>query len=310
MGLAAIVAAACTHADDDGGDTDTDVEALCPEPGGVTTVAAGVGNTEGVTIAPDGTAYVVVREAGHSPGLHRLEHDGTTTPLASFTSGIGAVWWKGAVWVGRPGDAGGELLEITPDGDVTTHAVDAPPAPNFLTPTPWGTLLVADDGVDVIEEVDPSTGDVATWAEVPSPNGMAFSPDGATLWVASTFRQPALWSIPVAGGAAGEPARVVDLAGAPPPDGVAVGVDGAVYVALNAALGGRILRWKDGVADDVPLASDVASPASLAFGRGSWDACAVLVTELFGQDVVQVDLGVTGFFPSWEEGPVDDATAR
>lgn len=267
-------------------------------PGTLTVVAADVGNTEGVAIAPDGTAYVVQRKLG----LLRLDHDGTTTQLARFDKGIGATWWKGAVWVAQPtiDEQAGALLEITPAGEVTRHEVTDPPAPNFLAPTPWGTLLVADDTVDTLYEWDPASGATSAWADVPSPNGTAFSPDDGTVWVASTFRQPGLWAIPVSGHVAGTPAQVVSFGNGTAPDGLAVARDGSVLVALNVA--GTIAVVKDGALVDTLVPEPFAlTPASLAFGRGGWDPRSVLTTELLGQDVVSIAVGMSGHFPAWAD---------
>ncbi len=164
--------------------------------------------------------------------------------------------------------------------------------PQGVVTTPWGTILVSDDHPNdgKIFEVT-WDGEVSTWSdEVPSPNGMVFSLDGNTLYVATTFTEPGLWRIPVSDGAAGTPERwvaYVDEA----PDGVAIDSEGNVYVALNTA--GQIAKV-DPEGNDEILATGLTAPASIAFGQGDFDPCSLYATSLFTKNLSRVGAGVPG----------------
>ena len=90
--------------------------------------------------------------------------------------------------------------------------------------------------------------------------------------------------------------EILQLGQASTPDGIAVDVDGMVYVAAN--IPGQIWRV-DGAADSLQrgelVAEGVASVASLAFGNGpGFDPCSLYVTQLFGSQVIRVGVGVPG----------------
>ncbi len=289
----AAFAAACSAGSGPNGDTDGDTDHLptCGAPGVVTQLTDGLtGGTEGLAITEDGTLYAV-----NDQQLLRVAADGTKTPVAETPGGVGAAWWNGDIWVASWKDADGNdegsLLQITADGVVTHHPTPDIAKPNFLAPTPWGTLLVSDDFDTKIFEVDASAA-VTTWAtDVPSPNGMGFSPDGSQLYVVSTFvPDPPLSSIAVTDGAAGERTVVHTFESGSAPDGLVVAKDGAVLVAVNVA--GRIDVWQDGHVGTI--ASGLEFPASLVFGRGEFDGCSVIATSLFGETMSVVTAGHEG----------------
>jgi len=252
--------------------------------------------TEGVTLTDDGVVYVTARET-----LEIIEPDGTVVYVQDLPSNIGLTWWDGAVWGTSNKDAEGAtehaLVAHTPGGASTRHVLDTDLSLNFIAPTPWGTLLVADPGSDGVYEWVRGEDTLTLWeADLASPNGMAFSPDGLTLYVAHTFRDAGLSAVAIDGEASGGVSRLFDVPATDAPDGIAVAEDGSVWVTMNT--GKRLDVWRDGerstVSDAVPFA------ASIAFGRGAWDPCEAVVTSLFSGDVFAVQTGVRGFFPPWE----------
>lgn len=287
-----IFAAACSGGAPTDAPADTDSGTpVCGAPGVNTLLAEGLtGGTEGVAITGDGTLYVV-----NNDQLVQVEPDGTFTHLADTPGGVGAAWWQDAIWVASwkddQGEDAGSLLEITPEGVVTRHPTPDIAKPNFLTPTPWDTLLVSDDFDTRIFEIDASAA-VSIWAtDVPSPNGMGFSPDGSALYVVSTFvPKPPLSSIAVDGQAAGVRTVLHSFEDGSAPDGLVVAADGTVLVAVN--LRGRIDAWQDGRIDTI--ASGLEWPASLVFGRGAFDRCSVITTSLFGETLSLVTTGHEG----------------
>ena len=284
-----VVLVGCGPVADGVDDTDTDDPPTCGPPGEVTALATGLApGTEGVAFGPDGTLYVTAKDY-----VVTIAADGTVATLADTVGGlVGAAWWRDALWVAawldEAGDDAPALLEISAAGGVTRHDLATIDKPNFMVPTAWGTLLVADDFDTRIFELDASLVESVWASDVPSPNGMAFSPDGSTLYVASTFTDPGLSAIAVDGEAAG--AREVLAAMDGVPDGIAVTETGEVLVALNIA--GRIDVWSPEGVETV--ASGVDTVASLAFGRGDFDPCAVVATSLFGDALNLVQVGREG----------------
>jgi len=100
------------------------------------------------------------------------------------------------------------------------------------------------------------TGELSRVLDLAKPNGIALSPDGATLYVGSDT-QAKVWKLPVdAGGAVGAPALLIDGPTVPGgfkvPDGICIDDDGDLYVTNN---------------DDAVKAIVVFDPAGHSKGR-------------------------------------------
>ena len=244
--------------------------------------------------------------------------------LVSFPSGVVEVDGAGTVGVSTPLDhalgltpaVGGVLVadpgEFTFDGSgddghlryvslVPGYSADLAggmPNPNFVVATPWGEVLVSDDTGETLYAVDYSRGSgvVRVWLDgVPSPNGMAFSPDGSVLYVASTFvSDPPIWAIPVGTDATpGAPESIATLDTGVAPDGLAVDVNGGIWVAAN--LSGEIVHVDPADGSTTRLVHDLPTPASLAFGQGdAFDPCSIYATSLYGDTVSRIATGVQG----------------
>lgn len=293
-----LLLAACAPAADKADDTG--------DPGGApacwTDLAPGeaVAVAEGLTDGTEGVAFVDGRLfVSVDDGVVEIGPDGTTTPLATTGAALGLAPAEGGLLVADPGEFtldgsgdDGRVLFVGLDGSVTELATGLP-NPNFVATAPWGEVLVSDDTHDTLWAV--GKGGARVWVEgVTSPNGLGFSPEGDRLFAVSTFTsEPPLWVVPVdAGGAPGAPSAWVDLPAGSAPDGLAVDGDGGVLVALNLA--GELARV-DPDGGLTTLASDLPTPASLAFGEGAdWDPCSVYVTSLFGSEVWRVATGRTG----------------
>lgn len=268
-------------------------------PGTVSTVATGVGPSEGIAFL-DGELYV----SGGS-GLRHVGTDGVTTPIANVPSSIGMVAWNGALYIASQSDGSpsgfcaptnhGVIWRVTSSGEATIFARGFI-SPNFLVVTPWNTLLVSDDCYTnkTIFEVD-AEGNKSDWSDdVLSANGMGFDPAYGNLFVVNTFvRTPALYRIPIeADDAPGTATSVASFASGSTPDGLAVDSNGNVYVALNV-LGQVAKITPDGT--QTIFASGLTTPASFAFGDGpDYDACSMYVTSLTGDDISRIAVGVTG----------------
>lgn len=188
-------------------------------------------------------------------------------------------------------DADGRLLSIGWDGVVAVLA-EGMPNPNAIVAGPGDTLLVSDDTSRIYAVAD---GGFTTWLDtVPSPNGMAWSPDGTALYVVSTFvPDPPLWRVPLVDGVPGTPEVVTTFPTGAAPDGLAVDAEGGVWVALNVA--DEVVRVDPATGAQTARVTGITSPASLAFGAADgFDPCSLYVTELRGDHVWRLATGVEG----------------
>ncbi len=248
--------------------------------------------TEGLVFDANGTLYVSAQDNDGPDQLLEIALDGSNESVAEAESLLGLESESAGILAA--GIRTGNLLLIDPaDGSNVEVASDLG-EPNFVVNTPWGTTLVSDDRPDVgsILEVD-ADGNVSVWSdEVPTPNGMVFSLDGSTLYVAATFQEAGLWRVPVSGVTAGTAEKWVAYETSAP-DGVAIDSEGNVYVALNTA--GQIAKVDAG-GNSTTLADDLrgVGPASIAFGQGDFDPCSLYVTSLFTTQMYRIGAGVLG----------------
>lgn len=247
--------------------------------------------TEGITFDSSGNLFVSAIDVQTDDQLLSIDTSGSSTLVAEAPSILGLASDPDGILAA--GIDTGELLRIdTTDGSIEVIAQNLG-APNFVVTTPWDTILVSDDsaGEDSIDEVTPD-GQVSTWVQgVPTPNGMVFSLDQRTLYVATTFEETGLWRVPVSeDGRAGTPEKWVSFE-LTTPDGVAIDSEGNVYVALNFT--GQVAKV-DPEGNSSIFAEGVESAASLAFGQGDFDPCSIYVTSLFGTQLWRVGTGIPG----------------
>ncbi|KPK16776.1 MAG: hypothetical protein AMJ62_03990 [Myxococcales bacterium SG8_38] len=234
--------------------------------------------TEGIVFDAAGNLFVSAISTQTDDQLLSIALDGTPTLVTEATSILGLESHANGILAA--GFETGQLLLIDPaDGSIDVIAENLG-APNFVVTTPWGTILVSDDSrrQDSIDEVT-WDGQVSTWVQgVPTPNGMVFSLDQRTLYVATTLEEPGLWRVPVSeDGQAGTPTKWVAFE-LTTPDGVAIDSEGNVYVALNTT--GEIAKV-DSEGNVTTVAEGVDWVASLAFGQGELDPCSIYATSLF-----------------------------
>ena len=172
-------------------------------------------------------------------------------------------------------------------------------SPNFVAMAPDGSALISDD-VDTRVFRLTLEGELSeAITDVPSPNGMAYSPDGEHFYVASTFtpegqltRYDVVDGFPVEASAI----EILNLGPTSTPDGIAVDADDRVYVLAN--LPGQIWRVEGSATElqDGELFSEgLIAPASLAFGKGpDFDPCSVYVSSLTTDRITRVHVGVQG----------------
>lgn len=197
----------------------------------------------------------------------------------------------------------GIIWRISPDGDkheVATGIGD----PNFILVLENGSYLVSDDATADIYLVGDDGMPRLFSTAVNHPNGLALSADGNMLYVAQIFSNirpvvadNAIWAMPLVDGRPARDARVVVRAGPNAAvDGLAMDVEGRVYVAANNA--GELWRFDPNSGEMLLIADGMFGIASLAFGAGEFDQTSIYATTTFsagrGGKIWRISVGAKG----------------
>ena len=284
-------------ADDDTADDDVVYECWDDQTVGEAVIfAQGLDGSEGIAFNSAGELYIATDLT-----VARLYADGTWEDVADFIDPIGLAFADNDdLYVAEfgannlPGTDDGAVFKLSADF-TKTQVADGIENPNYLTYTPQGTMLVSDNYTTTIFEVTPA-GELSVWYDgVVSPNGMVYSRDRSALYVAGTFASGApVYRIDL--DADGNPTgheTIANLDTLGFPDGLALDENGLLYVTENAL--GRVVRLDPQTGDYEQLAAGIFPAASIAFGQGpDFDPCSIYVTELSGDKIWRIALGVRG----------------
>lgn len=150
-------------------------------------------SSEGIALgrAPDGTSvlYVGVRDGR----IVRVTPDGTVSTFARIDSPVGlTVRPDGALLVcaSAPGGGASGIFLVSTAGAVTTLVASGPGGTpfmltNYVAVAPDGSIVFSDSAANQLFRADADGTNVAHVADISYANGLSFSPDGATLYVAS-----------------------------------------------------------------------------------------------------------------------------
>lgn len=260
---------------------------------------------EGIAFNGRGELFIAADKA-----VWRVTPEGEATKLAELDSNLGlagigesdvlsADFGPTNIFRDGPNDDG-MIWRIARDGGKTAVARGIAD-PNFILALDDGSFLVSDDGTDKIYRVDDG-GEVEVWSQaVPFPNGMVFSLDGSTLFVAQIFSSigpvvldDRIWALPVRDGEPSGPPRLVGHTGGQGVDGLALDELGRIYVADNGS--GSVRRLDPTTGEVEIIAEGVPHVASLVFGEGAFDHQALYATSTFrgGGKIWKIPVGVRG----------------
>ncbi len=288
--------AACSSSSTPTPTTTNDAAPAAPTIGDVETFAELEGGSEGIAFG-DGVLYV-----GAAGAIHRVQPDGKVERWVEIPGLLGIavrpdgdliVCGKGEGELGKS-DKPGVLWHVAKDG--TKRVLVGPSGdvafeqPNFVAIAKDGTIVWSDSATDKVwRAAADGTGVALVTDAITYPNGLAFSPDGATLYVASWDGNKVH---ALSRNRDGFDAPTVALDGVENVDGIAVAEDGDLYL-IASGLG--IVRAAPGGATTVVAeGSRFKLPANGAFGRDAFGAEWLYVTNLIGLEVSRVFVGEKG----------------
>ena len=266
---------------------------------------------EGLSFNGEGRLFV-----GANRSVWEVTPDLQTRKIADFTSNLGMAPIGGRdllkadfgplVFPQNGPNADGVIWRISPDGD-TTRIAEGIGDPNAIVVFPDLSFLVSDDFTHNIYHVT-TEGNVSVFTDaIPFPNGLALSPDGSALYVARLFvRAPEeppptrfqhfsdeVWRLPLRNfRPAGPPEVIFRTGGETGPDGLAVDVEGRIY--LTAARAGQLWRFDPKTGDGEMLADGLQGLASIAFGQGAFDSESLYAMQIQGGRILRFKVGARG----------------
>ncbi len=285
--------------------------------------------TEGVAVAPDGT-IVFSDIPGTTPGkVYRFDPTAGTVDVLSHDSGKsnGLMYTRDGRLIACCGANDGlrALCEIKPDGEVVELVTDFEGhrfnAPNDLVIHPDGAVYFSDpfyvgseqrelDHMSVYR-VDLESGEVTrATTTISKPNGLIFSPDGHTLYVAETNNGVAnpndpnalaegvvmrLHAFDVAeDGTLSGQRMLVDFGEETGIDGMTMDVEGHIYAAVRSQSRFGIAVFSD-AGEELAFIPTPDLPTNCCFGVGD-EAKTLFVTA--GGGLYRIRMGVEGHHPS------------
>ncbi|MBM4377228.1 MAG: SMP-30/gluconolactonase/LRE family protein [Deltaproteobacteria bacterium] len=299
MSILSVVVIGCGSNSDVGAGSTGTGSVPPPEVGTLEAFATLTGSSEGLAFGPgpDGTTvlYVGSRD-GH---IARVGADGSVTEHVALPRPVGiALGADGNLIVcGSASDAEDAptvLWRVTPKGEKSV-LVDGGSEPfqqtNFVAVSADGSLLFTDSKANRIYRADGDGKNLALVTDAVSfPNGITFSKDAATAYVASWDAKKVM-AFPVAqDGSYGVPSVFSDDVDSV--DGLATFANGEL---LYVATGDGVLRYAaDHSTTTYAKGPPLGIPANGAFGVGAFGGEWVYVTSLINKTVWRVYVGDTG----------------
>ncbi len=255
------------------------------------TASEGIGEGPG----PDGAPTIYVAAGG---SVFRLLPDKTAKKLADVPGPLGiAVQRDGALIVcgklpGAAGKApgGGALWHVTPSGDASVFiGAGGYELPNMVAITPDGRVAFTDSAAGKVYLASADGATVTKLGDVSYANGIASSPDGARLYVAS-YDTKRIYALERAGDSFGAPTVFAD--GVEQVDGISVAADGSLVLVRSSEL--TLLPAGGAPSAIVAAAAFGGVPANGAFGFGAYGDGWLYVSNLLSRTIQRVYVGKAG----------------
>ncbi len=258
--------------------------------------------SEGIVLAADAKGTPALYLGGKS-AIWTLTADKTLTRLVDLPEPLGSARTaSGDILVcGKlPGDAGkgdmpGAIWRVTPGGKATVQSggegQQAYGLPNMIAVAPDESVVFSDSKANLVfhTAADGSSPTVLT-DQITYPNGVAFSPDGATLYVASYDTKRIFSLARAADGSFGVPAVFAE--GVENVDGISPLASGDLLLVTSG--GGVILYGKTGDKKTIGDPKEFVIPSNGAFGAGELGEKWFYVSSLLQKDIRRVYVGQPG----------------
>jgi sugar lactone lactonase YvrE len=251
--------------------------------------ALGAGS-EGIAIGHDSSGASRIFLALRDDRIVSVTPDGTVSDLATIDAPVGIAFREpGEIIACASADGASGLFSITLDGTVTMLTNESPEGlfglTNFVAIAPDGSLVFTDSMANRVYRADADGTNVTEITDaVTYPNGLAFSPDGTRLYIAS-WSTTTLYVASFEGGSYGTPMPIVEGVGSV--DGI-VARGASELVLITSSTGGLLVDTTMPTADPVTYFDRraIAVPANAVFGD-----------ETFGEDELFVSaLGAPSLF--------------
>jgi sugar lactone lactonase YvrE len=252
------------------------------------------GSSEGLAMGLDATGADTLY-VGSAGGLHRVSPSGELTEVASGLGPVGVTARGSEILVCGKDQGAGVIWSVSAAGDkqvlVGSGALTFEVV-NFLVVAPDGSLVFSDSKANKVYRTDADGKNVELVTDaITYPNGMAFSEDGKTLYVAS-WDSAKIYAIPF-DGSGHYKAPEVFAEGPKNVDGL-VSLEGGDLLLVQSGVG--VVRYgaKDGSTTSLADAENFGLSANGAFGRGAYGEAWLYVTDLLTRSLKRVYLGERG----------------
>lgn len=255
-------------------------------------VFADVGSTtEGIAlgVTPDGTPALYVGTA--SDRIVRIDPSGVVSDFVSIDTPVGlSARRDGTLLVCAKQSGAPAIFTVTPAGVVTAIVTATPSGANFgltnfVIEAPDGSIVFSDSAGDALYRADADGSHLALVAPISFANGLAFSPDGRTLYVAS-WDTPTLHAIPFDPTTGAYGTMTTAHEGVSNIDGLVTTSSGSLVLVTSAA---GILLVDPAAPTAAPAtllgSRAVALPANGVFGDAAFGAHDVFLTSLGRQTI-------------------------
>lgn len=244
--------------------------------------------TEGIAIGRTAGGVPMMYASARDNRIVRIAPDGAVSDFVSIADPLGiAVRDDGTLIVcGRqPASMGSSaaLFAVDPSGAISTLVAAGPEGvaftrTNFVAIAPDGSIVFSDSGGGRVFRADADGADVALVTDAISfPNGLAFAPDGRTLYVASWDSETVhALSFDPSSGAYGAPSFLIgSIANV---DGIVTTSTGALVLVTTSQ--GILLADPPAAPEPLVPASSIVVPANAVFGEGAYGASKLYLSAL------------------------------